>query len=72
MHGDNILVRTELLPQKNTNLEVLSIKHNLLHMLAAFILRITSLTYLEIADPLDSDQPVLIVKICAVTCIVIY
>ena len=50
---------TQLLPHGNTNFKKLRISRNLLHPLAALIVNITSLTYLEIDYPLDSDLPVL-------------
>ena len=66
--GEDIVLH-ELLPHKNTNLEVLRISSNLLRPLAALIVNITSLIYLEINSatkhvpdtigPLDSDLPVL-------------
>ena len=51
----------ELLPHENTNLKKLTISRNLLHLLAALIMNITSLTYLEIdyMNLRDSDLPVL-------------
>ena len=53
-------VETQLLPHGNTNLKKLAISSDLLHPLAALIVNITSLTYLEIDDPLStSDLPVL-------------
>ena len=57
-YGD-IIMKTELLPQENVNLEKLSISHNLLHQLAALIQKFTSLTYLAISEPQDNDLPVL-------------
>ena len=54
-------VDTQLLPHGNTNLKELAISCDLLHPLAALIVNIASLTYLEIDDPLStSDLPVLI------------
>ena len=53
-------VDTQLLPHGNTNLKELAISCDLLHPLAALIVNIASLTYLEIDDPLStSDLPVL-------------
>ena len=52
-------MRTELLPHSNTNLKKLVITNILVHLLAALIPNIVSLTYLKIFDPLDSDLPVL-------------
>ena len=50
----------ELFPHENTNIKELTIAPNLLHSLAALIVNITSLTYLNIVyAPLDSDLPVL-------------
>ena len=43
---------------ENTNLKKLTISNNFLRPLAALIVNITLLTYLEITDPLDSDLPV--------------
>ena len=54
---DNMI--TELLPLSNTNLKKLVISRNLLHSLAALIPNITSLTYLQILDPLTNDLLVL-------------
>ena len=51
-----ITVNCEL-PHKNTNLKKLTISRGLLHPLAALIVNITSLTYLEISKPLDSVLP---------------
>ena len=59
MYTDDTINETLLLPHGNTNLKKLTISRNLLHPLAALIVNITSLTYLEIYDPLDSDLPVL-------------
>ena len=57
---DDTILGTELLPHGNTNLKELSISGNLLHLLAALIVNITSLTYLLIDSVLqDSDLPVL-------------
>ena len=66
---EDIVLPHELLPHKNTNLEVLKISSNLLRPLAALIVNITSMIYLEINSysnestetkgPLDSDLPVL-------------
>ena len=44
----DIVLHDELLPHENTNLKELTISRNLLHPLAALIMNITSLTYLEI------------------------
>ena len=50
----------EPLPHVNTNLKELTISLNLLHPLAALIMNITSLTYLDISGfVLESDLPVL-------------
>ena len=67
--GHEDIVFHELLPHKNTNLKVLKISSNFLRPLAALIVNITSLIYLEInndtkdypetSGPLDSDLPVL-------------
>ena len=57
--ADDTIIETQLLPHGNTNLKKLSITRNLLHPLAALIVNITSLTYLEINHPLASDLPVL-------------
>ena len=51
--------KTRRLPHGNTNLKKLTISRDLLHPLAALIVNITSLTYLEIGLLLDSDLPVL-------------
>ena len=69
VRGEDIVFHHELLPHKNTNLEVLKISPNLLRPLAALIVNITSLIYLEINSgskdypetigPQDSDLPVL-------------
>ena len=48
-----------LLPHGNTNLKELTISHSLLCPLAALIVNITSLTYLQIEFPINSDLPVL-------------
>ena len=56
---DDTINETQLLPHGNTNLKKLTISRNLLHPLAALIVNITSLTFLEINDLLDSDLPVL-------------
>ena len=56
--GD-IIIKTELLPDRNEKLEKLTISRNLLHQLAALIQKFTSLTYLAIAEPQDDDLPVL-------------
>ena len=53
-----ITMRTELLPQKNTNLKELGMSSNHLPPLAAFLPKITSLTQLNIFYPLDSDLPI--------------
>ena len=56
----DIIYHGELLPHENTNLKELTISRNLLHPLAASIINITSLTYLNISvGLLDSDLPVL-------------
>ena len=56
--GD-IIVKTNLLPETNTNLKELTISCNLLHPLAAFISKISSLTYLAVTNILlDSYLPV--------------
>ena len=53
-------MRTELLPHSNTNLKKLIISCDLIHLLAALIPNIVSLTYLGITlYTLDSDLPVL-------------
>ena len=44
----DIVLHDELLPHENTNLKKLTIRNNLLPPLAALIMNITSLTYLEI------------------------
>ena len=49
----------EPLPHVNTNLKELTISGNLLHPLAALIMNITSLTYLEISDLYKNVLPVL-------------
>ena len=59
VHDTNDIMRTELLPHSNTNLKKLIISRNLIHLLAALIPNIVSLTYLGICNPLDSDLPVL-------------
>ena len=57
---DDTINVTQLVPHGNTNLKELTISGNLLHLLAALIMNITSLTYLRINDLLrDSDLPVL-------------
>ena len=56
---DDTINETQLLPHGNTNLKKLYISRNLLHPLAALIVNITSLTYLNIYSPFDSDLPVL-------------
>ena len=57
---DHTINETQLLPHGNTNLKKLTIFHNLLHPLAALIMNITSLIYLEIrVGLLDSDLPIL-------------
>ena len=60
------IILHELLPHENTNLKKLTISRNFLHPLAALIVNITSLTYLEINNKQyptsgleDSDLPVL-------------
>ena len=59
VHDTNDIMRTELLPHSNTNLKKLIITRNHIHLLAALIPNIVSLTYLKILYPLDSDLPVL-------------
>ena len=59
VHDTNDIMRLELLPHSNTNLKKLIISRNLIHLLAALIPNIVSLTYLGICNPLDSDLPVL-------------
>ena len=56
-----VKMRTELLPHSNTNLKKLIIKRDCIHLLAALITNIVSLTYLGIGTlyTLDSDLPVL-------------
>ena len=56
---DVTINETQLLPHGNTNLEKLTITLNPLYLLAPLIMNITSLIYLKIVDPLDSDLPVL-------------
>ena len=56
---DTINDSTLLLPHGNTNLKKLYISRNLLRPLAALIVNVTSLTYLEFSHLLDSDLPVL-------------
>ena len=57
---DDTINETQLLPHGNTNLKKLYISRIPLHPLAALIVNITSLTYLEIRAGLqDSDLPVL-------------
>ena len=59
---EDIVLHDELLLHENTNLKELTISRNLLHPLAALIVNITSLTYLDLEiSPflLDSDLPVL-------------
>ena len=57
---EDIVLHDELLPHENTNLKELTISRNLLRPLAALIVNITSLTYLEISILLpDSGLPVL-------------
>ena len=56
---DDTINETQLLPHGNTNLKKLTISRNLLQPLAALIVNITSLTFLVIEYPLDSDLPVL-------------
>ena len=46
----------QLLPHGNTNLKRLTITHDFLHLLAAFIMNCTSLTYLKIGGLLDRDD----------------
>ena len=55
----DVKMRTELLPHSNTNLKKLIISPYLIHLLAALIPNIVSLTYLEILYTLASDLPVL-------------
>ena len=55
----DVIMRTGLLPHSNTNLKKLIFSSNLIHLLAALITNIVSLTHLQISDPLDSDLPVL-------------
>ena len=57
----NGILRTELLPHSNTNLKKLIISRKLIHLLAALIPNIVSLTYLQIGAlyTRDSDLPVL-------------
>ena len=55
----DIMLCDELLSHENTNLKELTISRNLLHLLAALIMNITSLTYLKIDLLQDSDLPVL-------------
>ena len=50
-------INLELLPQVSTNLSKLTLSSRLLDPLAALIVNITSLTYLEITCPLDSELP---------------
>ena len=57
--GYEEIILHEFLPQENTNIKKLAISCNLLHPLAALIVNITSLTYLEIGALLDSNLPVL-------------
>ena len=57
--SEEVVLCHELLPHENTNLKKLTITSNLLQSLAALIVNITLLTYLEISYPLDSDLPVL-------------
>ena len=59
LYTDDTINETQLLPHGNTNLKELYISRNLLHPLAALIVNITSLTYLNIYSPFDSDLPVL-------------
>ena len=54
LYDDNL--RTELLPDSNTNLKKLVISCNLVHLLAALISNIVSLTYLQIYVPEDVDD----------------
>ena len=51
----DIVLHDELLPHENTNIKELTISNNLLHPLAALIMNITSLTYLQIDVVRDSD-----------------
>ena len=59
LFSDDTINETQLLPRGNTNLKKLTISRKHLRPLAALIVNITSLTYLQINDPLDSDLPVL-------------
>ena len=59
LFSDDTINETQLLPRGNTNLKELTISRKHLRPLAALIVNITSLTYLQINDPLDSDLPVL-------------
>ena len=52
-------INHELLPQVSTNLSKLTLSSRLLDPLAALIVNITSLTYLEITCPLESELPTL-------------
>ena len=54
-HTDDTMDETQLLPHGNTNLKILGISCNLLHPLAALIMNITSLTYLNIVLLLNND-----------------
>ena len=57
---EETVLHRNLLPCKNTKLKKLTILRNLLRLLAAFIVNITSLIYLESDSVLqDSDLPVL-------------
>ena len=58
--GYQVIVPHEVLPHENTNLKELTVSSHLLHPLAALIMNITSLIYLQISRfLLDSDLPVL-------------
>ena len=56
---DDTINETQLIPHGNTNLKKLTISREILHPLAALIVNITSLTYLEIIYLLNSDLPVI-------------
>ena len=51
--------RTELFPKSNANLKKLIISRNLFPLLSELIPNFTSLSYLEIFFPLNSDLPIL-------------
>ena len=57
-----IVRHRELLPHKNTNLKKLTISVYLLHPLAALIVNITSLTYLEISSALLDSSDLLVLR----------